>query len=171
MVCCVVVCRCVVCGYPSKRFVVTPAVCPRLFCISHHVDSQGTSSTPSARSSNKARTKRAWRPPPRHLSFRSCACSRDAAGSWSFRTVSKAQSSPNGPVPRSAPAGCPPGTLPRSPLQAHPHWCTTMTGAVDVPTFPQFATGDACSRRSLSQDTEGACWGFRFRRVRRISIP
>ena len=36
-----------------------------------------------------------------------CACSRDAAGSWSFRTVSEAQSSPNGPVPRSAPAGCP----------------------------------------------------------------
>ena len=35
------------------------------------------------------------------------ACSRDAAGSWSFRAVPEAQGSPNGPVPRSAPAGCP----------------------------------------------------------------
>ena len=60
--------------------------------------------------------------------------------------------------PRSAPAGCPLGTVQRSPQQAYPHWCTTMAGAVDVPTFPQFATGDACSRSmdpSLSQDTEG----------------
>ena len=34
-----------------------------------------------------------------------------------------------------------------------------MTGAVDVLPFPQFATGDACSRStdpSLSKDTEGA---------------
>ena len=38
-----------------------------------------------------------------------------------------------------------------------------MTGAVDVPTFPQFATGDGCSRSmdpSLSQDTEGALLGL-----------
>ena len=38
-----------------------------------------------------------------------------------------------------------------------------MTSAVDVPTFPQFATGDACSRSmdpSLSQDTEGALLGL-----------
>ena len=66
------------------------------------------------------------------------------------------------------------GTFQRSPLQAYPHWCTTMTGAVDVPTFPQFATGDACSRSmdpSLSQILKAPCWGFRFCRVRRISIP
>ena len=31
--CVVLWCCCVVCGYPSKRFLVTPAVCPRLFAF------------------------------------------------------------------------------------------------------------------------------------------
>ena len=57
------------------------------------------------------------------------ACSRDTAGSWSFRAVPDAQGSPNGPVPRSAPAGCPQGDSPAfipagiSALVHNDDWC------------------------------------------------
>ena len=55
------------------------------------------------------------------------------------------------------------GTVQRSFLQACAHRCTTMTGAVDAPTVPQFATGDACPHSldpPFLKDTEGAPLGL-----------
>ena len=109
------------------------------------------SSTPSARSSSKARTQKGWGPLPRHLSFRPHLLPRRHRQPERSRFQGQ-----DGSLPRS-------GTVQRSLLQACPHWCTMMTGVVDVPTALQLATGDASSRRMdspPSKDTEGAPLGL-----------
>ena len=89
-----------------------------------------------------------------------CACSRDAAGSWIFRTVSERTRTslrPRRVSPRDIRAFAPTGI---------PHWCTTMTGAVDVPTFPirdrrcLFAQHGS---RLFHRILKAPCWAFRFR--------
>ena len=84
-----------------------------------------------------------------------------ASQRWSLCAFPEAQTHQGGPVPDSDPAL---GAPQRLCLQAHPYWCTTMAGAVDMLPPLQFATsGDACLRSmvtAVARDSEDAQSGL-----------